>query len=128
MPRLTCRHCRRSKPCRPRGLCHVCYYTPGVRELYPTVCSPCSRRGVLDFYGTPPRPGSPTNAAPGSEEKVAVLAKRAAHGEALHHPDDLTAAQVTIEAWLVPLCHAIIEEPHQPTNWINPDFGAKGAT
>lgn len=30
-----CRHCHKVKPTRPRGLCWACYYTPGVRDLYP---------------------------------------------------------------------------------------------
>jgi hypothetical protein len=30
-----CRHCGKKKVNRPRGLCWACYYTPGVKELYP---------------------------------------------------------------------------------------------
>ena len=32
-----CRHCAdpKRKVNRPRGLCWYCYYTPGVRKLYP---------------------------------------------------------------------------------------------
>ena len=30
-----CRHCSQPKVNRPRGLCWSCYYTPGVKELYP---------------------------------------------------------------------------------------------
>lgn len=30
-----CRHCNTGKVNRPRGLCWACYYTPGVKELYP---------------------------------------------------------------------------------------------
>lgn len=33
---MTCRHCGKGKVCRPRGLCWRCYYTPGVRDLYPS--------------------------------------------------------------------------------------------
>ena len=29
-----CRHCGERVAARSRGLCRVCYYTPGVRELY----------------------------------------------------------------------------------------------
>lgn len=32
---MTCRHCRAGKVNRPRGLCWNCYYTPGVKALYP---------------------------------------------------------------------------------------------
>ena len=52
---LICRHCRRSGVNRPRGLCWTCYYTPGVRELYPSG-SKYARRGVGNFCGTPPPP------------------------------------------------------------------------
>jgi hypothetical protein len=30
-----CRHCGRREVSRPRGLCWVDYYAPGVRDLYP---------------------------------------------------------------------------------------------
>lgn len=33
---MICRHCNRKKASRPRGLCWSCYYTPGVRERYPS--------------------------------------------------------------------------------------------
>ena len=29
-----CKHCGKGKVNRPRGLCWVCYYTPGVRYRY----------------------------------------------------------------------------------------------
>lgn len=31
-----CRHCGGDKVNRPRGLCWSCYYTPGVKALYPS--------------------------------------------------------------------------------------------
>jgi hypothetical protein len=31
-----CRHCGRRRPNRPLGLCWGCYYTPGMRALYPS--------------------------------------------------------------------------------------------
>ena len=46
----TCRHCSKSKVNRPRGLCWSCYYTPGVKELYPST-SKYARRGVGNFTG-----------------------------------------------------------------------------
>lgn len=33
---MLCRHCQTKKANRPRGLCWPCYYTPGVKELYPS--------------------------------------------------------------------------------------------
>lgn len=32
---MKCRHCGRDKVNRPRGLCWTCYYTPGVRAMFP---------------------------------------------------------------------------------------------
>lgn len=31
-----CRHCHQAPVSRPRGLCWACYYTPGVKSLYPS--------------------------------------------------------------------------------------------
>lgn len=35
VPAILCRHCAERRVNRPRGLCWVCFYTPGVRERYP---------------------------------------------------------------------------------------------
>ncbi len=47
---MMCRHCQRVRSNRPRGLCWSCYYTPGVREKYPST-SKYARRGVSDLNG-----------------------------------------------------------------------------
>jgi hypothetical protein len=86
-----CRHCGRGRVSRPRGLCWTCYYTPGVRELYP-VTSKYGRRGVGNGYGKSKPATHPTNALPGSLEKVLVLSERAALGQDLWHVDDATMA------------------------------------
>jgi hypothetical protein len=83
---MLCKHCQKVKSNRPRGLCWSCYYTPGVRDLYPST-SKFARRGVADFYGKTRLP-EPTRALPGSPEKVAVLEERASLGQALWHPLD----------------------------------------
>ena len=75
-----CRHCQKVKSNRPRGLCWSCYYTPGVRDLYPST-SKFARRGVSDFNGRAALSARPTPAAPGSVEKVAVLEERVAGRE-----------------------------------------------
>jgi hypothetical protein len=84
---MLCRHCQRTAANRPRGLCWSCYYTPGLRELYPST-SKFGRRGLDDFYGEPPRPPVATRALPGSPEKIAVLQERAMRRQGLWHPDD----------------------------------------
>jgi hypothetical protein len=58
-----------------------------IRRLYPPT-SRCARRGVRDFYGRGRLPPFPTDALPGTPEKIAVLAWRASEGLALWHPDD----------------------------------------
>ncbi len=41
---LICRHCRKGKVNRPRGLCWNCYYTPGVKALYPITSKFATKR------------------------------------------------------------------------------------
>src|SRR5689334_9621561 len=84
---MMCRHCERVKSNRPRGLCWSCYYTPGVREMYPST-SKFARRGVGDFNGAARLAAQPTSAPPGSPEKVAILEQRARLGLSLWHPQD----------------------------------------
>jgi len=83
---MLCRHCQKVKSNRPRGLCWSCYYTPGVREKFPST-SKFARRGIVDFNGRTPLP-EPTTALPGTTEKVAILEERARLGQSLWHPLD----------------------------------------
>ena len=85
---MLCRHCKKVKSNRPRGLCWSCYYKPGVRDQYPST-SKFARRGVHDFCGKARMP-EPTTALPGTPEKVAVLEERARLGLCLWHPLDAT--------------------------------------
>lgn len=82
-----CRHCSKSKVNRPRGLCWSCYYTPGVKEKFPPT-SKFARRGEGNFTGNAPLAPNPTTAAPGSMEKLEVLAERVRNRQALFHPAD----------------------------------------
>lgn len=84
---MLCRHCQHHSVNRPRGLCWSCYYTPGVRDLYPST-SKFAHRGVGNFYGKAPLPAFPTEALPGSPEKVAILEERARRRQSLWHPED----------------------------------------
>ena len=84
---MICQHCRKSKVNRPRGLCWSCYYKPGVRYRYQTG-SKYARRGIANITGSLPTPPKPTAAAPGTNEKLAVLAERAKSKVALWHPMD----------------------------------------
>lgn len=83
-----CVHCGEERSInRPRGLCWKCYYTPGVKDRYPAVCPIFGRRGV-PHPSMITEPDQPTDATPGTEEKIQVMAERAAAGQSLHHPDD----------------------------------------
>lgn len=82
-----CRHCQKAKINRPRGLCWACYYTPGVREIYPST-SKYSRRGVGNFSGASKPAAFTTDHAPGSPGKVLVMEARAKAGQSLFHPGD----------------------------------------
>jgi hypothetical protein len=84
---MLCRHCHQAAISRPRKLCWSCYYAPGVRELYPST-SKFGRRGDGNFYGAAPLPPFPTQAAPGSPEKIALLTQRAQQRQQLFHPQD----------------------------------------
>jgi hypothetical protein len=86
--RSTCRHCRERSVSRARGLCHACYSMPNVRDLYPARVTTFSRRGPGAGYRNAPPPDRPTNALPGSPEKIAVLEERVEAGEALWHSLD----------------------------------------
>ena len=91
---ILCIHCGKKKLNRPRGLCWTCYYAPGVKELYPPT-SKYARRGVGGDNSSSPLPAEPTDAMPGSEEKIAVLLARAERGESLFHPGDVRHADDT---------------------------------
>jgi len=80
--RPVCRHCHRRAVHRPRGLCFRCYGTPAVHAAY----FPARAPRVTDVVD--PKTPAPTNHAPGTPEKMAVLAARAAAGEHLFHPRD----------------------------------------
>ncbi|MBY0525072.1 MAG: hypothetical protein K2R98_16830 [Gemmataceae bacterium] len=84
---MQCRHCNQAHVTRPRGLCWSCYYKPGVRGLYPST-SKFARRGAGLVSHRHRAPTRATTAAPGSEEKIAVMMERLERGESLFHEDD----------------------------------------
>jgi hypothetical protein len=91
---MKCQHCNAAPISRPRRLCWACYYTSGVRDLYPST-SKFGRRGVGNFNGSPPLPPFATSALPGSPAKLAVLEERARLRLSLWHPGDATLAGPT---------------------------------
>lgn len=87
---MLCRHCNRVPSNRPRGLCGACYYTSGVRDLYPIdFAAHGTRRSEVgaDFNGPGGEP-EPTDCLPGTPEKVAVLVERAMRQQRLWHKLD----------------------------------------
>jgi hypothetical protein len=60
-----------------------------VRDLYPST-SKFARRGEGNFCGNAPLPAAPTDALPGSPEKVTILELRAKLKQDLWHPLDAT--------------------------------------
>lgn len=81
-----CRHCQKFYINRPRGLCWRCFYTPGLKELYPPT-APCGRRGH-GMNGMKDPHVKPTHHLPLTEEKMAVLEQRAANCQPLFSKDD----------------------------------------
>lgn len=87
VPLNMCSHCLR-RPLAARGiprhykLCPSCYFSPLVRKMLGVPGQLMAPRGVR------PEDYPPTNAMPGSREKVAVMADRLARGLPLYHPLD----------------------------------------
>lgn len=90
--RAMCRHCGSKVASRPRGLCWTCYYTAAIRSQYtPGSANPDTAKFAVMGVGNgfrAKKPHNPTKAAPGSEEKLLVMIRRAERGESLFHPKD----------------------------------------
>jgi hypothetical protein len=85
---MKCRHCGQNEATRPKGLCWGCYYDPTVKALYPTT-SKYANQGIwagVNRESSPPL--RPTDALPGSGEKVDEMVARVARGESAFHPQD----------------------------------------
>lgn len=114
-----CRHCHKATVSRPRGLCWVDYYTPGIKELYPPTSKYAKKGEGNDF-----REGAlpvPTAAPPGSLEKVAVLIARVKAREQLWHPDDETLAT---DSGIAARIAALLRDRRQGDRW---DAGERDA-
>lgn len=78
-----CVHCHKYRMSRPRGLCFGCSEKPGVRALYTA-----NEKDRFDDDLVPKPVLFPTDARPGSDEKIAVMAGRFERGEELFHARD----------------------------------------
>lgn len=91
-----CQHCKRKIARRPRELCNRCYYTPEIRQIYePKLVQVHGDKTYQSTFYNPPKSGlkpasQPTNARPGTTEKLTVFKERVANGEELFHPQDFT--------------------------------------
>lgn len=77
-----CRHCEREDLCKKRGLCKRCYNNPRIRKRYPVPAK------YVEYTTVPNLPDEPTQAQPGSEEKMQILERRMRAGTQLFHPMD----------------------------------------
>lgn len=82
---MLCQHCDRRPISRSRNLCWSCFYSPGVKERYPPLPRTCRGPG----NGRRRLPCEPTDAIPGTPEKIRVLMERVARGEELFHEHDV---------------------------------------
>lgn len=102
-----CLHCRKRVINRPRGLCMPCYVDPAIRDGYDVVLQRYrggGNRGVgICQTGTYQLPAEPTDAQPGSPEKILVLRRRAEMGQALFHPLDATGNSLRVSWPALPL-------------------------
>lgn len=107
-----CRHCQHKVANRPRGLCWSCFSDLDIRVLYPR--NPMSGKlAVRDSYKTRPLPENPTDALPGSKEKLLVMEERASRQEQLFHPDDpylLTQKEID------PICKVHLGSSKRPSS------------
>jgi len=89
-----CRHCQTlAIGRRRRGLCWKCYLDPAIRAQYPSQSNLGNRqRGEgcqqEDRMDDPPLPEEPTEALPGSAERIEVMRERDTEGCHVRHPDD----------------------------------------
>ena len=84
---MYCRCCHHRLADRPFRLCRTCYANSRARIRF-LALNKFARRGIADYYGPCDAPALPTEALPGTEEKVTVLAERAKLGQELWHPRD----------------------------------------
>lgn len=88
-----CAHCKRNRLIHRRSLCTTCYYKPDIRVQYSRIEEGFRSDGRRYSVGTRDTPTprvlpEPTDALPGTPEKIAVLLERLSRGQILWHPLD----------------------------------------
>jgi hypothetical protein len=83
--KLPCLNCKRGQGCYSRGLCRICFRKPGMVEKFQG--RKISRQTGDRFCGII-LSEEPTEALPGTEEKILVMQGRFERWENLFHPLD----------------------------------------
>jgi hypothetical protein len=96
-PKTQCRHCQEYKATYGRDLCWGCWtahrHLYPIRRKLPHEYAKIAHDFLADGKGDNRYrglPAQPTDAMPGTEEKVQVLEQRVRNGEGLWHPADAT--------------------------------------
>jgi hypothetical protein len=82
-----CLHCGKYRRIVGKGLCTTCYLNPAIWASYP-VLGYRMATGQADTHRGLPLPEEPTDALPGTEEKMRVMGDRAANHRQIFHPLD----------------------------------------
>ena len=80
---------------RIRGLCWRCSTDPEAKRRFPSQSKYAPSPTERGNYRAP-LPPQPTSTQPGSEERIRVLAERAAKGMQLFHPMDVRIATMEV--------------------------------
>jgi hypothetical protein len=97
MAAVPCRHCNQSRQVYGRGLCRWCWSKADVKVLYDKMPGGRSSHTLFKHqYRDPPLDDQPTEALPGTPEKLAVMHDRARRGKQIFHPGD-----PVIQAWML---------------------------
>jgi hypothetical protein len=95
--RSLCAQCGVYPGTRAYGLCWRCYYTPGVRRAHQILTrgkrGSYPREDQVGVVAPTLLPSTPTEALPGTREKVDEMARRARQGLSLWHPLDAAPDQ-----------------------------------
>ena len=85
---MNCVHCQGRKASCPRRLCRSCYDRPDVREQHKKLWRTHKKfMSGVGLAATDDEP-EPTDAMPGSEDKVRELVRRAGEGKRLWSKED----------------------------------------
>jgi len=82
---MPCRHCGNTRSIDRRNLCQTCYRTPEIRVQYPVLT------GQVSYFDETKHDWPldlPTDAEPGTEEKIRVMERRVEMNLRVTHPLD----------------------------------------